>query len=172
MPQVIDPQKLFISIRCLDHATFFPPGRSVWCTEKNDHPYFEMRCCHTQMCNTEIVVSVPVNASTGGEQPRFLIQRKPPINQSLLPDQHHIVSQLPPTFRVHISSFSKRCPFQLRPFVHHKTNVWMANNWPFHCLIRLFTTFQLLAIPKCTQNLKSFANESFKFVYLPIVDIC
>lgn len=50
--------------RCLDQAKFFPPDNPVWCTEKNEQPYFEMKCCRTHMCNKEIVFNLPTK---GGE---------------------------------------------------------------------------------------------------------
>lgn len=48
-----------IQPRCLDHAKFFPPDKPVWCTEKSEHPFYELKCCDTSMCNTDLILSVP-----------------------------------------------------------------------------------------------------------------
>lgn len=47
--------------RCMHKAQIFPPDgmMPVWCHEKNDKPFFEIQCCSTDMCNKDIILSIP-----------------------------------------------------------------------------------------------------------------
>lgn len=51
-------------LRCLAKSQLFPPENPIWCKEKNEKPFFEMKCCNESFCNKNIVLNLPVQGET------------------------------------------------------------------------------------------------------------
>jgi len=51
--------ELIYSYRCLAREKLLPAENPVWCKEKNDNPFFEMKCCSNDLCNKNIKFILP-----------------------------------------------------------------------------------------------------------------
>lgn len=47
----------------MNQATLFPPENPVWCNEKNEKPFYEMKCCAYDNCNLNLTLSFPVQGT-------------------------------------------------------------------------------------------------------------
>lgn len=48
-----------ITHRCLSPDQLFPPDKPVWCNDRTESPYIEMKCCKNELCNKDIKFNIP-----------------------------------------------------------------------------------------------------------------